>query len=213
MLISYKGAQPQELPKEFESYTVQQLTELGIKIVSELPVVSFNQRAVWNGNDWVVQLIPDPEVAIQRQWLKNEVVRLLKESDERIIELQEKSITIPKSISDYRDALREVPNTSNPFDVVWPEHPVVDITINDLVKAEAARRILEICPEWKQRNLTAQAAILAKKGEANWTPEEQAAWEAGEQIWAAIAIIRSKSDELENTGDIPSDFKDDKYWV
>jgi hypothetical protein len=213
MLISYKGAQPQELPKEYEGYTIEELYSLGINIVSEPPTVSSNERAVWNGNDWVVQSIPDPEVAVRRQWLKNEVDRLLKESDERIIELQEKNITIPKSILDYRDALREVPNTNTPFDVTWPELPAVNITINDLVKAEAARRILEICPEWKQRNLTAQAAILAKKGEANWTPEEQAAWGAGEEIWAQIAAIRAKSDALEAMDPIPADFKDDSYWT
>lgn len=80
------------------------------------------------------------------------------------------------------------------------------------VKAEAYRRIIGICPEWKQRNLTAQAAILAAKGRDNWTADELAAWEAGEAIWAQIATIRAASDDIEAMSPIPDDYTDDKYW-
>lgn len=80
------------------------------------------------------------------------------------------------------------------------------------VKEEAYRRIIAICPEWKQRNLTAQAAQLAKKGEANWTPEEAAAWVAGEAIWNQIAAIRAASDVIELMDPIPVAFMDEIYW-
>jgi len=80
------------------------------------------------------------------------------------------------------------------------------------VKDEAYRRIIAICPEWKQRNLTAQAAILAEKGRANWTAEELAAWEDGEAIWAQIAAVRAASDVLEAMDPIPDDYIDDKHW-
>lgn len=82
----------------------------------------------------------------------------------------------------------------------------------EMVKAEAYRRIIEICPEWKQRNLTAQATQLAKKGEANWTPEEQAAWDAGEAIWNQIAAIRAASDVIEAMDPIPANFYDLPDW-
>lgn len=80
------------------------------------------------------------------------------------------------------------------------------------VKDEAYRRIIAICPEWKQRNLTAQAAILAEKGRANWTADELAAWEAGEAIWSEIAEVRTASDTIEAMDPIPLDYTDDKYW-
>lgn len=80
------------------------------------------------------------------------------------------------------------------------------------VKAEAGRRILAICPEWKQRNLTAQAAQLAKKGEANWTTEEAAAWAAGEALWGQIAAIRAASDVIEAMEPIPANFYDLPDW-
>lgn len=82
----------------------------------------------------------------------------------------------------------------------------------DQVKDEAHRRILALCPEWKQRNLTAQAAQLAKKGEANWTPEEAAAWAAGEALWTQIAAIRAASDTLEALDPIPSDVSSWDGW-
>jgi len=81
------------------------------------------------------------------------------------------------------------------------------------VKDEAYRRIIALCPEWKQRNLTAQASILAEKGRDNWTAEELSAWEVGEAIWSEIATIRSKSDELEAMDPIPQDYTEDKWWA
>ena len=90
---------------------------------------------------------------------------------------------------------------------------IQDIPVtSDQVKAEAYRRISDICPEWKQRNLTAQAAILAEKGRTNWTAEELTAWTAGEAIWASIAAIRAASDALELMNPIPADFTDNSYW-
>lgn len=81
------------------------------------------------------------------------------------------------------------------------------------VKAEAYRRIVAICPEWKQRNLTAQAAQLAKKGEANWTPEDATAWADGEAIWDEVAAIRAASDRIEAMDPLPADFVKDTYWM
>jgi len=80
------------------------------------------------------------------------------------------------------------------------------------VKAEANRRIVALCPEWKQRNLTAQAAQLAKKGEANWTTAEADAWAAGEALWLQIAAIRAASDTIEAMDPLPVDVTDDTLW-
>lgn len=80
------------------------------------------------------------------------------------------------------------------------------------IKAEARRRIAEFVPEWKQRNLTAQASILAEKGRANWTAQELAAWEAGEAVWAQVEAIRAASDALEAMDPLPTDYADDTYW-
>jgi hypothetical protein len=90
------------------------------------------------------------------------------------------------------------------------------------VKAEAMRRILAICPEWRQRNLTAQAVLLAKKvaDGGTLTTREQADWDAGKATWDQIAAIRAASDAIEALDPIPHDFAQDEpesnggvsYW-
>jgi hypothetical protein len=65
------------------------------------------------------------------------------------------------------------------------------------VKADAHTRIVAICPEWRQRNLTARAVLLADKGRANWTADELAAWDAGRALWDRVAAIRTASDAIE----------------
>lgn len=82
------------------------------------------------------------------------------------------------------------------------------------IKAEAYRRIVAVCPEWKQRNLMAQAALLLNKGRENWTTEDQAAWDAGEAIWQEIAKLRAASDRLEAMDPIPQDYATNgSYWA
>jgi hypothetical protein len=65
------------------------------------------------------------------------------------------------------------------------------------IKAEAGRRIEALCPDWKQRNLTARAAELALAGTANLTDAEVAEIAAGQAVWDAIKAIRAASDQLE----------------
>lgn len=89
---------------------------------------------------------------------------------------------------------------------------ISDTQLIAAIKAEAHRRIVELVPEWKQRNLTAQASILAEKGRANWTGQELAAWEAGEAVWAQVEAIRAASDALEAMDPLPTDYTDDKHW-
>ena len=81
------------------------------------------------------------------------------------------------------------------------------------IKAEAARRIVATCPEWKQRNLIVEASILAEKGRANWTEADRAAWEAQEAIWHRIDEIRAASDRLEAAPETVADLTDDTLWV
>lgn len=83
----------------------------------------------------------------------------------------------------------------------------------EAVKAEAQRRIYAILPDWKQRNLTARAAELAIKGQANWTPEEQAEVTAGQAVWDQIKAIRAASDALEAMAPIPADYTAEVYWT
>lgn len=67
------------------------------------------------------------------------------------------------------------------------------------IKREANRRIIAIVPEWKQRNLTARAAVYAKQVADGipLTVDQQNEWDAGDLIWQQVNTIRNKSDQIE----------------
>ena len=83
------------------------------------------------------------------------------------------------------------------------------------IKAEANRRIIELCPEWKQRNYIATDLTFTKiiQDGGTLTSEQEAERTVMEAIWTTIQGIRSKSDEIEAMSPIPYDFTDDSYWA
>jgi len=91
--------------------------------------------------------------------------------------------------------------------------PDSDPTVEE-VKAEAGRRILDICPEWKQRNHIATDLTYAKIIQAggSLTAEQEESRAAIESVWASVQGIRSKSNEIEEMTPIPQDFTNDSYW-
>jgi len=82
------------------------------------------------------------------------------------------------------------------------------------VKAEAGRRILDVCPEWKQRNHIATDLTYTKIIQAggSLTAEQEESRVAIESVWASVQNIRSKSDEIEAMSPIPQDYTNDSYW-
>ena len=100
---------------------------------------------------------------------------------------------------------------------------VVSFTVDELaqrraamverVKREASKRILNIAPAYKQRNMLARSVEFLRIGEANLTQEQRDEVLAMELIWETIQIIRARSDAIESMQPIPPDYTDDKYWT
>lgn len=87
------------------------------------------------------------------------------------------------------------------------------VIITGILQLEAGRRILLICPEWKQRNLIARAAMHAKKD--NLTAAEQSEWDAGLAIWDQIDAIRTLSNDLTVTitaANLDGNWTSDEKW-
>lgn len=67
------------------------------------------------------------------------------------------------------------------------------------IKKAASQKILDIFPEWKQRNVTAHAVVIERaerKGEP-LSAADLAAIPVYEALWADVVTIRSNSDEAE----------------
>lgn len=68
------------------------------------------------------------------------------------------------------------------------------------IKREAAERINDICPAWKQSNLNARANELnGIRFERDWTNEEQNEWSQMMELWQTVKQIRIDSNTAENT--------------
>jgi hypothetical protein len=83
------------------------------------------------------------------------------------------------------------------------------------VKAEAARRIETIMPDYKQRNVLAfglETMMTYGTDPADWPAPLQAVNAEMQAKWTAIKAIRTKSDKIEAMDPIPTDFRDDKHW-
>jgi hypothetical protein len=78
------------------------------------------------------------------------------------------------------------------------------------VKDEAYRRIVDYCPEWKQRNYTAAMTELLEIGKENWSAEQTALADFLKGEWARMKSVREASDVIEKTPvDSPTD---DSHW-
>lgn len=68
------------------------------------------------------------------------------------------------------------------------------------IKREAAERINDICPAWKQSNLNARANELnGIRFERSWTDGEQLEWSQMMELWQRVKQIRINSNTAENT--------------
>lgn len=85
----------------------------------------------------------------------------------------------------------------------------------DAIKAEAARRIDAILPDYKQRNVMAWALEAMQTygtDPADWPEPMQEVNNQAQAAWAAIKAIRIRSDKIESMDPIPTDFREDSYW-
>ena len=103
-----------------------------------------------------------------------------------------------------RDRVKMTPEEVDEFTT-----PVTVVDVN----TEAQRRIFDVMPQHVQANTTAQAAVLASKGSANWTDWEVESWDSGLAEYTAILRLRAYSDNLNLMEPIPQDYADDKWWT
>jgi hypothetical protein len=126
MLVSYKTAQPQKLPKEHEGKSEAELNAIGFVVCPEKPEMTPGQKLWWENSAWVIQEPNEAELAIQWQSIKTESERLLFESDYKVIKAYEAQIPVEPEWILYRQALRDIYNNVNdinPFAVEWPNRP------------------------------------------------------------------------------------------
>jgi hypothetical protein len=124
MLVSYKTAQPQKLPKEHEGKSEAELNIIGFVICPPKPETIPGQTLWWENNDWVIKEPTEGELAIQWQSVRNRRNNLLAESDVYIVKAKENNELADVGVIYYRKTLRNITEQDNPFAIDWPEQPV-----------------------------------------------------------------------------------------
>ena len=115
-LYSYKGAYPYPLPEDMSKYNINDFV-----IAPEKPSVNAGEVLEWTGTEWLVRPANTSETEIKWQEIRNQRNTLLQETDVKILKELEQTGSISQSLKDYRQALRDVPQTqTNPFTIVWP---------------------------------------------------------------------------------------------
>ena len=114
-LYSYKGAYPYPLPTDISRYNLADF-----QLAEEIPTITPGQVLGWVDLAWVVREANEAEMQIQ--WALVRTIRnsLLEASDVLVIRAYEAALTVPVDIVAYRQALRDVTNQINPFEITWP---------------------------------------------------------------------------------------------
>lgn len=126
MLVSYKTAQPQRLPKEHEEKSEAELNELGFVVCPEKPTTAPGQKLWWENNQWTILESSESEIDIQWQQVRTKAERLLAESDYKVLKAYETQTPVSPEWVAYRQVLRDVYNNVNdddPFGINWPSKP------------------------------------------------------------------------------------------
>ena len=89
-----------------------------------------------------------------------------------------------------------------PGDLRWQDEKLVRASDETQIKTEASKRILALCPDWKQRNIIARMVeLLPARLAGTLTAEQSEEVAAAEALWAKIKAIRAHSDALESSPD------------
>lgn len=112
------------------SYTDEQIADAGWTVAPTLPTYDYEtQVADWNAetSQWDINPIPQ-EILDQRTedgWrgIRHERGEILSQSDYMVIKATETGTAIPSEWLTYRQALRDITNQDDPFDITWPTKP------------------------------------------------------------------------------------------
>ncbi len=141
-MYSYQGNTPKPLPSRIRlsdgstrtdpaSFTDAEIADAGYVYVEPFSQSHEDrtQKVIWDSNttSWQLQEKTTEEVeaydAIVWQGIRRERDELLQSSDVDVLRQLEESGTVTQEMKDYRQALRDLPQTQDLYSVTWPTKP------------------------------------------------------------------------------------------
>lgn len=137
MLYSHNGNFPTVLPDRIRlsngmtrtdssTFTTEEITDAGYMEVSNPPSYDYPNVLEWVAGSWVVRAPNNSDIMNQWTLIQAEAVRLLSQTDYKVLKAVESGIPLSTPWIDYRQALRDIYNNVNnldPFFINWPEQP------------------------------------------------------------------------------------------
>lgn len=137
MLYSHNGNFPTVLPDRIRlsngmtrtdssTFTTEEITDAGYTEVSNPPSYDYPNVLEWVAGSWVVRAPNNSDIMNQWTLIQAEAVRLLSQTDYKVLKAVESGIPLSTPWIDYRQALRDIYNNVNnldPFFINWPEQP------------------------------------------------------------------------------------------
>lgn len=119
----------------------------------------------------------------------------------------------PESIPEHAKQWPECPESVSKgwtYDGETFAAPDPEPVTQDMIEAEADRRVLEVANDRQQRRLLAEQQVLAAKGALTSAEQERVSEING--VFASIAAIWEAADVLIATDPRPLDFQNDNHW-
>jgi len=140
-LYTKGGCYPQSIPEMIQledgnirtgstTYTLDEIASAGWTVAPDLIAYDGTTHNLnWNSetSSWYLTEVTaeDQAARIEAGWrgVRSERNSILAESDYMVIQAVEAGTTIASDWGTYRQALRDITNESDPFDVTWPTKP------------------------------------------------------------------------------------------
>ncbi len=137
MLYSHNGGYPALLPNRIRlangltrtdsnTFTSEEISEAGYVQVDNPPSITYPEVLDWINNAWVVRNPNQSEKDALWITIRNQCLRLLAESDFKVLKAYEAGIPVSTPWVDYRQSLRDIYNNVgdwDPYFIDWPEQP------------------------------------------------------------------------------------------
>lgn len=137
-LYSYKGGEPQYVPNRIrlsngitrtnrDTFSIDELTDAGWVEVEDKPETTRYEKARWTENGWIVTPLDDIE--LENEWrivrktrdemIRNVEWRIFRYQSEERLGLEHTDDIV--ELDNFMQALRDVTNQEDVFNIVWPE--------------------------------------------------------------------------------------------
>ena len=140
MLYSLNGQWPANLPHRIRmpsgstrtdntTFTDEEIAAAGYVQVTDPPATTPDQILGWDGSDWVVE--DKPAITPEQKWaevrqIRDTLIAGIQWRVERWLSYERLGMAQVDNISEldaYIQALRDVPDQDDPFNIVWPTPP------------------------------------------------------------------------------------------